>query len=186
MARKKRRNLASSKDIRDQKTPVAGLQVYFANIALDVLVEDLLQTARASQIFTVFGQRDVAVKRKTQDGRWLLLGSREYEEVLEKNAFAKESEWQVDLRGVDIYNPLTGEIHSTCGEDVAAWFLDADCDDMTFKISRPSSPVIPEPGNSSSGPSRPPSLLRSLNRCAALAPSAYKAQRVPTHRRESD
>jgi len=95
-----------------QKAPVAGLQVHFANIAPDVLVGDLLKTTRASQIFTVFGQPDVRVERRT-DGTYV-----------------------VELRGVDIYDPVTGEVHSTRGEDVAAWFLDTDYDGKTFKISQ--------------------------------------------------
>jgi adenine-specific DNA-methyltransferase len=93
-----------------QKAPVAGLQVHFANIAPDVLVGDLLKTTRASQIFTVFGQPDVRVERQ------------------------KDGTYRVELRGVDIYDPLTGEVHSTRGEDVAAWFLDTDYDGMTFHI----------------------------------------------------
>jgi len=93
-----------------QKIPVAGLQVHFANIAPDVLVGDLLKTTRASQIFTVFGQPDVRVERQ------------------------KGGTYVVELRGVDIYDPLTGEVHSTQGEDVAAWFLDTDYDGMTFHI----------------------------------------------------
>ena len=93
-----------------QKAPVAGLQVHFANIAPDVLVGDLLKTNRASQIFTVFGQPDVRVE-KQKDGTYV-----------------------VELRGVDIYDPLTGEVHSTRGEDVAAWFLDTDYDGKTFHI----------------------------------------------------
>jgi adenine-specific DNA-methyltransferase len=93
-----------------QKAPVAGLEVHFANVAPDVLVGDLLKTTRASQIFTVFGQPDVAVKRQ------------------------KDGTYVVELRGVDIYDPLTGEVHSTRGEDVAAWFLDTDYDGKTFHI----------------------------------------------------
>jgi len=93
-----------------QKAPVAGLQVHFANIAPDVLVGDLLKTTRASQIFSVFGQPDVQVK-KQEDGTYV-----------------------VQLRGVDVYDPLTGEVHSTRGEDVAAWFLDTDYDGKTFHI----------------------------------------------------
>ncbi len=99
-----------------QKVPVAGLQVHFANIAPDVLVGDLLKTTRASQIFTVFGQPDVAVRRRG-DGTY-----------------------EVELRGVDIYDPVTGEVHSTRGEDVAAWFLDTDYDGMTFHICQASFP----------------------------------------------
>ncbi|RLG20546.1 site-specific DNA-methyltransferase, partial [Candidatus Micrarchaeota archaeon] len=98
-----------------QKAPVPGLQVHFANISPDVLVgeesgEPLLKANRASQIFTVFGQPDVEVKKQEDDT------------------------YVVELRGVDIYDPLTGEVHSTRGEDVAAWFLDTDYDGMTFHI----------------------------------------------------
>ena len=93
-----------------QKAPVAGLQVHFANVSPDVLVGDLLKTTRASQIFTVFGQPDVRVEKQ------------------------KDGTYRVELRGVDIYDPLKGEVHSTRGEDVAAWFLDTDYDGKTFHI----------------------------------------------------
>jgi adenine-specific DNA-methyltransferase len=103
-----------------QKVPVAGLQVHFANVAPDVLVGDLLKTTRASQIFTVFGQPDVRVDKRG-DGTY-----------------------RVELRGVDIYDPLTGEVQSTRGEDVAAWFLDTDYDGNTFKISQAFFPGDPD------------------------------------------
>ncbi|MDW8166865.1 MAG: site-specific DNA-methyltransferase [Acidobacteriota bacterium] len=93
-----------------QKVPVPKLQVHFANVAPDVLVGDLLKTTRASQIFTVFGQPDVAVKRQA-DGTFI-----------------------VELRGVDIYDPIKGEVHSARGNEVAAWFLDTDYDGKTFHI----------------------------------------------------
>jgi len=103
-----------------QKAQVAGLQVHFANIAPDVLVGDLLKTTRASQIFTVFGQPDVRVEKQ------------------------KDGTYRVELRGVDIYDPLTGDVHSTRGEDVAAWFLDTDYDGKTFKISQAFFPGDPD------------------------------------------
>jgi adenine-specific DNA-methyltransferase len=103
-----------------QKAPVAGLQVHFATIAPDVLVGDLLKTTRASQIFTVFGQPDVQVTQQ-KDGTYI-----------------------VDLRGVDIYDPLTGEVHSERGENVAAWFLDTDYDGKTFKIAQAFFPGDPD------------------------------------------
>lgn len=84
----------------------------FANVAPDVLVDDLLKTTRASQIFTVFGQPDVRVKKQ------------------------KDRTFVVKLRGVNIYDSLTGQVHSTRGEDVAAWLLDTDYDGKTFKISQ--------------------------------------------------
>lgn len=93
-----------------QRAPVSGLQIHFANISPDVLVGDLLRTTRASQIFTVFGEPDVRVD-KQRDGTYI-----------------------VELRGVDIYDPIKGEHHQGRGNDVAAWFLDTDYDGMTFHI----------------------------------------------------
>jgi adenine-specific DNA-methyltransferase len=93
-----------------QKVQVPGLHVHFANIAPEVLVGDLLKTTRASQIFTVFGQPDVGVEEQ------------------------KDGTYRVKLRGVDIYDPLTGEVRSMQGKDVAAWFLDTDYDGKTFHI----------------------------------------------------
>jgi adenine-specific DNA-methyltransferase len=101
-----------------QEAKIPGLDVHFANVAPDVLMQveetqgkvSLLKTTRASQIFTVFGQPDVRVD-KQEDGTY-----------------------RVELSGVDIYDPLTGEVQSTRGEDVAAWFLDTDYDGKTFHI----------------------------------------------------
>lgn len=50
----------------------------------------------------------------------------------------------VELRGVDIYDPLTGEVHSERGENVAAWFLDTDYDGKTFKIAQAFFPGDPD------------------------------------------
>ena len=102
-----------------QRAPVKGLQIHFANIAPDVLVGDLLKTSRASQIFSVFGEPDVALSPGPlpTDG-------------------TGEKTYVVELRGVDIYDPLTGQVESTPGSDVAAWFLDTDYDGMTFHIAQ--------------------------------------------------
>jgi len=89
---------------------VRGLTIHFANIAPDVLVGDLLKTTQTSQIFTVFGQPDVGVDKQ------------------------KDDTYRVELRGVDIYDPLTGETHHSRGSEVAAWFLDTDYDGMTFHL----------------------------------------------------
>ena len=125
-----------------QKVPVAGLQVHFANIAPDVLVGDLLKTTRASQIFTVFGQPDVRVEKQ------------------------KDGTYRVELRGVDIYDPLSGEVHSTRGEDVAAWFLDTDYDGKTFHICQAFFPGDPDAWEK---------LQRALK--AQIAPEAFEQMR---------
>jgi adenine-specific DNA-methyltransferase len=99
-----------------QKNPIPRLEVHLANISPDVVVgeygeQPLLRTTKASQLFTVFGQPDVTVE-KTAEG------------------------FVVKLLGVDIYDPETGEVHSSSADAVPAWFLDEDYDGYTFRISQ--------------------------------------------------
>ncbi len=93
-----------------QKNPHPHLKMHLANICPDVQLTDLLKTTQGSQLFTVFGQPDVQVK-KQKDGTCV-----------------------VELKGVDLYDPNTGELYSDRGEDVAAWFLDQDYDGRTFCV----------------------------------------------------
>jgi adenine-specific DNA-methyltransferase len=99
---------------------IKGLTIQCVNIAPDVLSGDLLKTNRASQIFTVFGEPDVAIEPKA-DGTFI-----------------------AELKGVDIYDPIKGEVHSERGDSVAAWFLDTDYDGMTFHICQAFFPGDPD------------------------------------------
>lgn len=109
-----------------QKTPIKNLTVHFAYVNPDVLVGDLLKTSRASQLFTVFGSPDVKLESVGAHRDAPKGGSRT----------APTEEYIVRLLGVDIYDPNTGELHQSRGEDVAAWFLDQDYDGYTFCISQ--------------------------------------------------
>ncbi len=93
-----------------ESRPRPGLRLELANVCPDVLVGDLLKTTRGSQLFTVFGQPDVAVHA------------------------SHGKTWVAELRGVDTYDPTTGEVKSSRGRDVAAWFLDHDYDGRTFCV----------------------------------------------------
>lgn len=94
-----------------QKNPHPRLTLQLAHINPDVLVNDLLKTPKGSQIFSVFGQPDVEIRKKND-------------------------EYIVELKGVDIYDPITGKTDQSKGENVAAWFLDTDYDGYTFRISQ--------------------------------------------------
>jgi len=91
------------------------LKVFFSHIRPDVLLTDaegdsLLKTTASAQLFTVFGEPDVALRQR-DDG-----------------------DFEVELRGVDVYDPLTGAVHSARASQVAAWFLDTDYDRRAFRI----------------------------------------------------
>jgi adenine-specific DNA-methyltransferase len=92
----------------------SGLQVNIAHIRPDVSpgMEGLLKDQRNSQLFTVFGQPEFKAKS---------VGAGEY---------------QVELGGVCVYNPLTGMVESSNASKVAAWFLDADYDGQCFCVSQ--------------------------------------------------
>jgi adenine-specific DNA-methyltransferase len=94
-----------------QKNPHPDLQIHMANIRPDVEMSDLLKTPKGSQLFTVFGQPDVGMKRIA-------------------------GEYLVELLGVDIYDPTKGEVHPSRPEDVAAWFLDQNYNGYTFCITQ--------------------------------------------------
>jgi adenine-specific DNA-methyltransferase len=96
------------------KNPIPRLAVQMVHISPDVIVgaycdSPLLKTTKSSQLFTVFGEPDVKLE-------------------------SKKDEFQVKLLGVDLYDPTTGEVHSSNAGDVPAWFLDEDYDGYTFRI----------------------------------------------------
>jgi adenine-specific DNA-methyltransferase len=90
------------------------LRVHQAFIRPDVNpgMEGLLKDQPRSQLFTVFGQPEISISRN------------------------KGGEHTVKLGGVDVYDPLTGSIHSTAANKVAAWFLDTDYDGRCFCMTQ--------------------------------------------------
>jgi adenine-specific DNA-methyltransferase len=69
----------------------------------------LLKKTGTGNLFMVFGEPDVLVK--TEDG-----------------------EITVGLRGVDIYDPTTGEVRSSSTNEIACWFIDTDYDQESFFV----------------------------------------------------
>jgi adenine-specific DNA-methyltransferase len=89
---------------------VRGREVQFVHAAPDILVNDLLKTKKTSNLFTAFGSPDIRVRRQ------------------------RDGQIAVELAGVDLYDPITGNTTHGRGEDVAAWFVDQNYDGRTFCI----------------------------------------------------
>jgi adenine-specific DNA-methyltransferase len=86
----------------------------YVSVTPDVAMSDLLKTSRASQIFSVTGLPDFALrptKKKGSDGQLL---------------------YEVELEGLDIFDPESLETESVSGQDVPCWMLDSDYDGMSF------------------------------------------------------
>jgi len=70
--------------------------------------DELLKKTGAGNLFMVFGEPDLDVK-KQRDGKIT-----------------------VDIRGVDVYDPTTGQIRSHSTDDIACWFIDTDYNEESF------------------------------------------------------
>jgi adenine-specific DNA-methyltransferase len=87
------------------RPPVLGVA-----INADLLMGNLLKTSKSSQVFSVFGKPDVTLSPPSTDG------------------------YTVTVKGVDIYDPNTGDFDASSAEQIAAWFLDTDYDGATFLV----------------------------------------------------
>jgi len=91
------------------------LRIHIAHIRPDVNpgMNGLLKEQPGSQLFTVFGRPRTEVKGPDKDGMY-----------------------QIEMQGVDIYDPVTNSIVDTGASKVAAWFVDGDYDGRTFCITQ--------------------------------------------------
>ena len=71
---------------------------------------ELLKKAGAANLFMVFGEPDLKVSRQ-KDGRII-----------------------VEIKGLDVYDPTTGEIRSSRTDDIACWFIDTNYNEESFFV----------------------------------------------------
>jgi adenine-specific DNA-methyltransferase len=71
--------------------------------------DELLKKTGAGNLFMVFGEPDVDVKQK--DGQIV-----------------------VEIKGLDVYDPTTGQIRNSSIDDIACWFIDTDYNGESFFV----------------------------------------------------
>ncbi len=76
----------------------------------DLMMGDALKATGTGNLFTVFGEPDVEVT-SLPDGRLT-----------------------VTIKGVDVYDPTTGQVRSNSVDDIACWFLDTAYDEQAFIV----------------------------------------------------
>jgi len=84
----------------------------------DLVMGDLLKTMRSSQIFSVAGLPDVALRK------------------LPPEEPGGPERYEVELLGLDVFDPTTMDADHRGGGDVPAWFLDGDRNGMCFHVSQ--------------------------------------------------
>ena len=86
------------------------LQVLIARMNPDLAMGDaLLKKTGSGNLFMVFGEPDLEVHR--ENGQVV-----------------------VELKGLDIYDPTTGEIRASSTDDIACWFIDTDYNEESFFV----------------------------------------------------
>ena len=95
-----------------------GMPTTYVQATPDILMGDLLKNMRSSQIFSVCGQPDVAVRTiATPEG-----------------GIVSQTYYEVQLRGLDVFDPVTMDLDTRSGLDVPAWFLDTDYNGLVFRV----------------------------------------------------
>jgi adenine-specific DNA-methyltransferase len=75
----------------------------------DLLMGEDLKKTGAGNLFTVFGEPDIELR---DEGDELV----------------------AELKGVDVYDPTTGEVRSNATDQVALWMIDTDYDGSSFYV----------------------------------------------------
>lgn len=84
----------------------------------DLMMGDLLKNMRSSQIFSVCGLPDVTVHKVAPETK------------------GGPERYQVELLGLDTFDPITMQPDHRNGDDVPAWFVDADYNELCFHVSQ--------------------------------------------------
>jgi adenine-specific DNA-methyltransferase len=87
-----------------------GVPATYVQATPDLMMGDLLKNLRSSQIFSVCGLPEIEV-RSTKKGRF-----------------------EVELLGIDVFDPITTDVDHKGGDDVPAWFLDTDYNGLCFHV----------------------------------------------------
>ncbi len=78
--------------------------------------DELLKKTGVGNLFMVFGEPDVEIRRVAAPP-------------------AGSAEWlEVEIKGVDVYDPTTGAIRSSSTDDIACWFIDTNYNGESFFV----------------------------------------------------
>jgi adenine-specific DNA-methyltransferase len=89
-----------------------GIPATYIQATPDLLMGDLLKHMKSSQIFSVCGLPEIKI-HTTQEGKY-----------------------QVELLGLDVFDPTTMKVESEPGQNVPAWFLDTDYNGLCFYVKQ--------------------------------------------------
>ena len=107
-----------ARELIENAAAIGFLPATYVQATPDLMMGDLLKNMRSSQIFSVCGLPEVKIHR-------LKPGKNEDPE-----------RFQVELVGLDTFDPSTMDTDHLGGDDVPAWFVDTDYNGLCFHVSQ--------------------------------------------------
>jgi len=105
----------NARQLVDQSEAAMGVAATYVQATPDLLMGDLLKNMRSSQLFSVCGLPEVELRRLApNDGQ--------------------PARYEVELAGLDVFDPSTMELEHRSGADVPAWLLDTDYNGLCFHV----------------------------------------------------
>ena len=102
---------SSSMVVAEESRQYGKLSVLLARMNPDLSMGDeLLKKTGAGNLFMVFGEPDVDI-RKDQEGKIV-----------------------AEIKGVDVYDPTTGQVRNSSTDDIACWFIDTNYNAESFFV----------------------------------------------------
>jgi len=108
----------NARSLIEHAADAVGIPATYVQATPDLLMGDLLKNMRSSRIFSVCGLPEIKLTKV---------------KPTEKGAEAK---YQVELIGLDVFDPITMDVEHRGGNDVPAWFLDVDYNGLCFHVGQ--------------------------------------------------
>jgi adenine-specific DNA-methyltransferase len=108
----------NARELIEKCDSVVNISATYVQATADLIMSDLLKNTRSSQVFSVCGMPEAElrkVKPKEKDD---------------------PTKYEVELLGMDVFDPTTLEVNHRKGDDVPAWLLDADYNGLCFHASQ--------------------------------------------------
>ena len=106
----------NARELVEKCEAVVGVPGTYVQATPDLMMGDLLKNMRSSQIFSVCGLPEVEVRPAPP---------------VEKG---HPPRYEVELKGLDVFDPATMEADHRAGADVPAWLLDTDYNGLCFHV----------------------------------------------------
>jgi len=109
---------AHARELIEKSTDAGFPPATYVQATPDLMMGDLLKTMRSSQIFSVCGLPELKLHKMKPEKK------------------GDPIRYQVELLGLDTFDPTTMKPEHRDGNDVPAWFLDTDYNDLCFHVSQ--------------------------------------------------